>query len=206
MPRHIDSIIAMYFRSNEIDKLKGKNWYSNAYDITVTIGRKYEVNERTVAGVISALSPTNKWTRNIEDAKNMFRHHSYGFSFNDCKVSTFNTQKNKAIEIIENNYSDDVVIKNILNGQKTKSFYSNISTNGKTDDCTVDGHSYNVWNGTATSLRNVPSITEKSYKMIQNDYKEATDIINSIERNNYNTSQIQAITWVAYRRIYKNMI
>ena len=102
MPRHIDSIIAMYFRSNEVDRLKGKNWYSNAYDITVTIGRKYEVNERTVAGVISALSPTNKWTRNIEDAKNMFRHHSYGFSFNDCKVSTFNTQKNKAIEIIEN--------------------------------------------------------------------------------------------------------
>ena len=206
MTRHIDSIIAMYFSSSKVDRVKGKSWYSNAYSIACTLGKKYDVHSNTVSAVISALSPSNKWNRNVEDAEMMLRANAYDLDLNECKPSTYGNQKLKAIAIIEGNVSDDETLKGILNGQKTKSFYANISTNGKTDDCTIDGHAYNVWNGTVTNLNDVPGMTPKTYRMIQDDYRTAAKIISEIEGETLKASEIQAITWVAYRRIHKNLI
>jgi len=206
MTQHIDSIIAMYFSSSKVDRVKGKSWYSNAYSIACTLGKKYNCTSNTVSAVISALSPSNKWNRNVEDAEMMLRANAYDLDLTECKPSTYGNQKLKAIAIIEGNVSDDETLKGILNGQKTKSFYANISTNGKTDDCTIDGHSYNVWNGTVTNLNDVPGMTPKTYRMIQDDYRTAAKIISEIEGETLKASEIQAITWVAYRRIHKNLI
>ena len=206
MIRNIDSIIAMYFSSSKVDRVKGKSWYSNAYSIACTLGKKYNCTSNTVSAVISALSPSNKWNRNVEDAEMMLRANAYDLDLTECKPSTYGNQKLKAIAIIEGNVSDDETLKGILNGQKTKSFYANISTNGKTDDCTIDGHSYNVWNGTVTNLNDVPGMTPKTYRMIQDDYRTAAKIISEIEGETLKASEIQAITWVAYRRIHKNLI
>ena len=206
MTQHIDSIIAMYFRSSKVDRVKGKGWYSNAYSIACTLGKKYNSTSNTASAIISALSPSNKWNRNVEDAEMMLRANAYDLDLNECKPSTYGNQKLKAIAIIEGNVSDDETLKGILNGQKTKSFYANISTNGKTDDCTIDGHSYNVWNGTVTNLNDVPGMTPKTYRMIQDDYRTAAKIISEIEGETLKASEVQAITWVAYRRIHKNLI
>jgi len=196
----------MYFSSSKVDRVKGKSWYSNAYSIACTLGKKYNCTSNTVSAVISALSPSNKWNRNVEDAEMMLRANAYDLDLTECKPSTYGNQKLKAIAIIEGNVSDDETLKGILNGQKTKSFYANISTNGKTDDCTIDGHSYNVWNGTVTNLNDVPGMTPKTYRMIQDDYRTAAKIISEIEGETLKASEIQAITWVAYRRIHKNLI
>ena len=210
MIRNIDSIIAMYFSSSKVDRVKGKNWYSNAYSIACTLGKKYGVHSNTVSAVISALSPSNKWNRNVEDAEMMLRANAYDLDLTECKPSTYGKQKLKAIAILEGNVSDDETLKRILSGQKTKSFYANISTNGKTTDCTIDGHAYNIWNGTVTSLGDVPNMTPKTYKMIQEDYRKAAIEISSITESEtgeiLTASEIQAITWVAYRRIHKNLI
>ena len=206
MTQHLDSIIAMYFSSSKVDRVKGKSWYSDAYSIACTLAKKYNVTSNTVSAVISALSPSNKWNRNVEDAEMMLRANAYDLDLTECKPSTYENQKLKAIAIIEGSVSDDETLKGILNGQKTKSFYANISTNGKTDDCTIDGHSYNVWNGTVTNLNDVPGMTPKTYRMIQDDYRTAAKIISEIEGETLKASEIQAITWVAYRRIHKNLI
>lgn len=210
MTRHIDSIIAMYFSSSKVDRVKGKNWYSNAYSIACTLGKKYGVHSNTVSAVISALSPSNKWNRNVEDAEMMLRANSYDLDLTECKPSTYGKQKLKAIAILEGNVSNDETLKGILSGQKTKSFYANISTNGKTTDCTIDGHAYNIWNGTVTNLNDVPNMTPKTYKMIQEDYRKAAIEISAITESEtgeiLTASEIQAITWVAYRRIHKNLI
>ena len=210
MTRHIDSIIAMYFSSSKVDRVKGKNWYSNAYSIACTLGKKYGVHSNTVSAVISALSPSNKWNRNVEDAEMMLRANAYDLDLTECKPSTYGKQKLKAIAILEGNVSDDEVLKRILSGQKTKSFYANISTNGKTTDCTIDGHAYNIWIGTVTNLNDVPNMTPKTYKMIQEDYRKAAVEISSITESEtgeiLTASEIQAITWVAYRRTHKNLI
>ena len=114
MIRNIDSIIAMYFRSSKVDRVKGKNWYSNAYSIACTLGKKYDTHSNTVSAVISALSPSNKWNRNVEDAEMMLRANAYDLDLNDCKPSTYGKQKEKAIAIITQNASDDETLKAIL--------------------------------------------------------------------------------------------
>ena len=210
MTQHIDSIIAMYFRSSKVDRVKGKGWYSNAYSIACTLGKKYNCTSNTASAIISALSPSNKWNRNVEDAEMMLRANAYDLDLTECKPSTYGKQKEKAIAIITQNLKDDDSLKAILSGQKTKSFYANISTNGKTTDCTIDGHAYNIWNGTVTNLNDVPNMTPKTYKMIQEDYRKAAVEISSITESEtgeiLTASEIQAITWVAYRRIHKNLI
>ena len=57
MIRNIDSIIAMYFSSSKVDRVKGKNWYSNAYSIACTLGKKYGVHSNTVSAVIICQNP-----------------------------------------------------------------------------------------------------------------------------------------------------
>ena len=122
MTLHIDSIIAMYFSSSKVDRVKGKNWYSNAYSIACTLGKKYGVHSNTVSAVISALSPSNKWNRNVEDAEMMLRANAYVLDLTECKPSTYGKQKEKAIAIITQNLKDDDSLKAILSGQKTNPF------------------------------------------------------------------------------------
>ncbi len=51
-------------------------------------------------------------------------------------------------------------------------------------------------------MKEVPNIGKKLRERIKQDYKEATDFINTELGIDYLTSQIQAITWVCHRRIY----
>ena len=52
--------------------------------------------------------------------------------------------------------------------------------------------------------------TLETYKLIQDDYRKAAIEISSITESEtgeiLTASEIQAITWVAYRRIHKNLI
>ena len=68
------------------------------------IANQYGLNVETVAGVVSALSPNNKWDINIIDAENLIR--AYLFEIEYPKVCTFGTQRDKAIMMLENNYDN----------------------------------------------------------------------------------------------------
>ena len=52
-----------------------------------------------------------------------------------------------------------------------------------------------------TSLNEVPSINNKLYAQVSDAYREAAVTINNLEGTKYSAAQIQAITWVAHRRI-----
>ena len=114
------------------------------------IANQYGLNVETVAGVVSALSPNNKWDRNIIDAENLIR--AYLFEIEYPKVCTFGGQRDKAIMMLENNYDNPKNIARVLHGNKTIAFYKGLATGGKCDEITVDGHAYNIWNGYYLSL------------------------------------------------------
>ena len=141
------------------------------------IANQYGLNVETVAGVVSALSPNNKWDRNIIDAENLIR--AYLFEIEYPKVCTFGGQRDKAIMMLENNYDNPKNIARVLNGNKTIAFYKGLATGGKCDEITVDGHAYNIWNGYYTPLNKVPNISDKLYAEVSLAYKESTNIINA---------------------------
>ena len=195
----IRNILAMYMQASPVDTQEGTVWYNNAYAICVALSDKYNLPLSTVVGVVSALSPNNKWDRNILDAENIIR--AYVGEYDYPKVCTFTGNKDKAITILECEIDSSDNICAILKGNKTIAFFRGILTNGQCDEITVDGHAFNIWRGMYTSLNEVPAISNKLYKAVSDAYKEAAETINNLEGTKYSAAQIQAITWVTHRRV-----
>lgn len=200
-----DSILATYFQSNILDRQSGMNWYQNAHEICVSLAQKYDVTVDIVAGVIAALSPNNKWESNILDAEIMLRAWCADIKYSQVKVATYSINKYKAATILDCQLNREGII-NVLRGNKTIAFFMCIATNGNSDTPCIDGHAYNIWNGTVTTLKEVPSMSDKTFKMIQNAYRDAAQIISNVTGISHSAAQVQAITWVCYRRMHKNMI
>ena len=91
----------------------------------------------------------------------------------NSKVCTFHANKSKAIKIL---LSNDSEIETILKGNKLISFYRGII--GDTEAVCIDGHAFNIASNRVTSLAEVPTISDKNYKIIQNVYRDAKNFIN----------------------------
>ena len=195
----IKNILSMYMQATPVDTQEGTIWYHNAHEICQDIATRYHLPLSTVVGVVSALSPNNKWDRNIYDAENIIR--AFVCEYEYPKVCTFTTNKDKAISILECEIDSSENICAMLKGNKTIAFFRGILTDGQCDEITVDGHAFNIWRGMYTSLNEVPSINNKLYKAVSDAYRQAAETINNLEGTKYSAAQIQAITWVTHRRI-----
>ena len=193
------NILAMYMQATPVDTQEGTVWYNNAHKICKGLSDKYKMPLSTVVGVVSALSPNNKWDRNILDAEQMIRAYALGYDY--PKVCTFTSNKDKAMTILECEIDSSDNICAILKGNKTIAFFRGILTDGQCDEITVDGHAFNIWRGMYTSLNEVPAISNKLYKTVSDAYKQAAVTINNLEGTKYSAAQIQAITWVTHRRV-----
>jgi hypothetical protein len=87
---------------------------------------------------------------------------------------------------------DDVI--ETLNGPKVIEFYNCII--GNSDVC-IDGHAYSVWFGDRLSMKEIPSIGKRLREEIKADYIGAAQYIG------IQPYELQAITWVVWRRIYE---
>ena len=202
---HTDSILATYFQSNAYDRQVGLQWYNNAYQVCVTLGEKYGVHSDIVAGIIAALSPNNKWESNIIDAEIMLRAWAAEIDYSQVKVATYSNNKDKAATILDCQLNRDQIVK-VLRGNKTIAFFLCIASDGDSDTPCIDGHAYNIWNGTVSNLKEVPTLGIKTFQHIQDSYRDAAKIITTVTGSYHSAAQVQAITWVAYRRIHKNLV
>jgi hypothetical protein len=202
---HFDSIISTYFQSNTLDRQVGMQWYQNAYGVCVSLGEKYGLHSDIVAGVIAALSPNNKWERNVEDAEAMIRAWAYEIPYESVKVCSYSANKDKAVMILDLEMNRDAIV-NTLRGNKTIAFFLCIANNGDSNTPCIDGHAYNIWNGSVSNLKEVPSMSDKTFRMIQDAYRDAANLISTVTGSHHSAAQVQAITWVAYRRIHKDLV
>ena len=183
----------------------GCDWYPSALKIAIRIATKYGLRVETVAGVIAALSPSNKWERNVYDAEALIKVWRAGATRDEVldpdnpiiRVCTYLLQKTKAWDILTT--SDPVV--DILKGVKTIEFF-NCITNPALDDVCIDGHAYSVWLGERVTVHKVPNLTGKIRHTIKQDYRDACSFINEELDEHYTTADLQAITWVTHKRIH----
>ncbi len=204
----IENIKGVYYLSKSYEKKHGEIWYKVANKSCSAIAKKVNMHSAIVVGVLSALSPNNKWERNVIDAENMCIAYKSDIPLDDVKVCTYNANKQKAIKILSilDKGSMDLEndIRDILNGNKVKAFFDciyNYETN-KTTVC-IDGHAKAIYIGEKFALSsNSSNVTNKQYRVISQAYIDATKEINESEGTSYLPYQIQAITWVAWRRIH----
>ena len=188
--------------ASQADILSGLDWYQRAHDLAVKFIHEYDgLIMGQAVGVISALSPNNKWERNCIDAEAMIKTWAIGGDYDAIKVCTFNPNKAKAIAILSLDIKsvDTEAIPNILNGQKVVAFYRSIM--GDKNAVCVDSHAYAIFIGERIPTTKTPSITPKLFETIQRAYqlvaKRSVDLC-GVELT---PTQVQAVTWVTYRRL-----
>ena len=194
----IDNIIKIYKLATPEEKRDGVVWYANAYSDCNRIAIDLSVPVHIVTGVVAALSPNNKWDRNVVNARELIQAFVNGDDMDSVKVSTYHTMKKKAWSILEDMPDHEGVIV-LLNGQKIVSFYRNIMGD---DTCTVDGHAKNIYYGERHGLTDdKTNVGKKEYKTISDAYIKAGKRVR-VNGRSLKAFEIQAITWVVWRRIH----
>lgn len=182
MAKKIRKNLQMYFDLATQDQIEsGKHWYYNAHDICTELAGKHYAPE-TVAGVVSALSPRNKWERNIIDAGTVLRAVVDGLLPEYVKVCTFNTNKFKAFEIAKGNTVIDAT------SRKTYAFIRNMA-HLDAERVTVD-----VWHLRACFGKTIDSgLTPKRYDIIE------AITLDEAEKVGLKGFEYQAIIWEVVR-------
>jgi hypothetical protein len=155
----------------------GMTWYYEAHLIALDMSKRTNTELYKVVGIIAALSPQNKWERNIQDAESFLRYGMF------TKVCTFNSNKVKAMKIFNAESEGEVI--NILNGMKTVSFYHNI-LNVIDYKVTIDRWALRV-------VKHDKSLTPKVYREIELAFQEVAKEVRLLPK------QVQAITWEQLR-------
>ena len=195
---NVDNIKAIYQLATLTEKQDGITWYPNAYQIALNLAERYQtITPAQAIGVIAALSPRNRWERNIQDADAIISAFNAGGAEQAMltKVCTFTSNKAKAVKILNlaAGYQGMTEVLEILSGPKLREFASCIA--GRSDVC-IDGHAFCIWAANRTGLKDVPAIGVKLRREIKADYQTAADDLS------ITPSACQAITWITWRRIH----
>jgi hypothetical protein len=195
------AIIGTYHLSTDLERSNGKNWYRQAHRAALDLSGPFACGVITSAGVIAALSPNNKWERNLRDAQTLFdRFKVLGAdAASQVRVCTFDTNKAKALAILklQRPTVDDVVT--VLHGLKISAFYRCIL--GDSQAVCVDGHAYSIWAGEHITTPKTPKISPRLYDQIADDYRTAALIISTTSQP-IEPSELQAITWLTHKRLF----
>ena len=194
MTNYVRNILKTYRIATVSDVSDGVEWYDRAKRMAAWIAKETNIAETTVIGVMAALSPNNRWERNWKDALTMCQAWISGDKTDDFKVSCYNTMKQKAWSILEDDLTTDEDILSRLNGQKIRSFYSNIRG---LDEVTIDGHALNIARGKREGLTSdKTNMGKKQYRELQAAY------VTAAKRVKVKPHELQAITWTTWKRIH----
>lgn len=192
----VNNILSIYAKSNSSEMTYGFNWYKIANNEAKKLAKKYShklfnpfVSDiEIVCGIIAALSPACAWQQNLIDAESVLKNGK------NAKVCTYGQNLKKAINILNSKTESPL---HFLGGFKVKSFYHNLLLNDRF--VTIDRHAIRIAKTEITDsndkrIKNIFSAWNQ-YRLVAKSYRIAAGLLD-IE-----PYQLQAITWVTYRRI-----
>jgi hypothetical protein len=166
---------------------QGLNWYSEAQEFCHDLAITYGVSGEVAAGVVSALSPNNKWNRNKFDAIQVFQAVKDGKSANDVKVCTYGANKRKAFEIAQGNE------KLLRQSPKTYAFARNVGALDP-NHVTIDKWHLRACQTTSENpVSAVQSCTPKQYEVLE---EETLKVAKEFGMSGY---AFQAVVWVTIK-------
>ena len=195
----IKNIIAIRRKAKPQDVADGIAWYAKAYEECRIIAERFDLPIHMVVGVVSALSPNNRWETNIINARDVIETWDYGYAPDTVSVCTYNAMKLKAFAILDGGSKTIDEVKAILNGKKIVCFFENILGE---DTCTIDGHARNIaYNQRVNLTDGKTSIGKLEYANLQEAYLQASKRC-SVNGRRLKAYELQAITWVTWRKMH----
>jgi hypothetical protein len=194
------AIIGTYHLSTDLERSNGKNWYRQAHTAALDLSASHPLGVIKSAGVISALSPHNKWARNLRDADRLIdAFFEYGpLVASKTVVCTYGSNLQKAITILKLDQPTTKDVETILNGQKVRAFYHCIL--GDPQAVCVDGHTFSIWAGELITTTKTPKISHRLYNQIADDYRTVAQIVSTTSQA-VKPAELQAITWLTHKRL-----
>jgi len=183
---NIRRVMAM---ATSADYAEGMAWYSNAHLEALRIVSPIP---EVAAGMVAAMSPGMLWERNIPAAGKV-RDVSIDDNMRNCAGLgvRWTNGLNKAVRILRGESPDTV-----LGGRKVRAFYACLVNPRDDYAVCVDGHAFAIWSGRRVTLDQTPNLTEKRYETIARAYRKVAKEMNMLPM------QVQAITWVVWRRLH----
>ena len=176
------NLLDVYARRSEQDMQDGLAWYKSANTICLDLSNEFKHSPLVVAQVLSALSPRNKWERNIYDTRQVLKAVRDKKEPEDIKVCTFNNNKQKAFDIALGKRGIDKA------SPKTYSFVKNIS---ELDDTKV---TIDVWHLRACFGKTIEAgLTPLRYKQIEKVTLKCAEMVG------VRGYEFQAIIWGVIR-------
>lgn len=174
--RYVSNILRTYAYANSEDCAIGSAWYPTIQQLAIELCPE---NPYRSAGVLAMFSARTPWERNKQLARILFET-------GKAPGHIFSSHAQRLL--------DGEPVFDVIKGDKTRSFTIAIATGGNGDIATIDGHAYDIADGFRWGIRR-PGIGKRVYADMATAYSEAA-IVTATKPN-----EIQAITWVAYRRM-----
>ena len=176
----------MYYNMTTEDERKaGAEWYVHYHRWITLWAEHFGIDPLTFAQVVAALSPNNKWERNLQDALNLTEAVVIDNKrFTDLpKVCTYTSNKAKAVDILRGTP--------VTWGPKTEAFTRNLGLLD-TNYVTIDiWH----WRLVTDGMRKPPRVlTEARYREITELTKDEASKVGLVG------FEYQAILWGAIRK------
>ena len=166
--------------------LEGMQWYKDAHNFAKDLSNKTNIHPYKIASIISILSPRNKWERNLVDTTNLCNAWIEGKGPNDIKVCTFNTNKFKAFNVLND--------KQIINDKslKTYNFVNNIAYLCPSS-ITID-----IWHLRACFNKMIKINSATIGRLAYEQIKQLT--LNKSKKLGLKGYEFQAIIWIVAKR------
>ena len=175
--RYIQNILRVANSASESSIQEGLQWYSEAADIAISLGRGLKAG----AGVLAALSPNKSWPETVRLAKR------------GAECGVFSGSFASAIRKANTIWDMDLDPSLVLVGKKEQAFYHAIVNRGRTFVVCVDRHAASVAKGRPLNSKEA-RINKREYDMIAHCYRVAARSLF------WWPAELQAIVWVEWRK------
>lgn len=177
---YVENILSVYRKASDADCITGRLWYRSARELAAQVG-KGDVDKG--AGIIAALSPMVTWKESVRLASNGVRTGKF--------TGHFGANCRKALRI----FHGELPV-NVLGGCKVRAFYFCIASGGECDHVCVDRHAAVIASGRELSdAERKSTLRGRRYDEFATAYREAASYVG------LKPSELQAITWVTWRRL-----
>jgi len=181
------NINATYRAATPAERAEGKSWYSTARSVAESLDPQ---DPARAAAVIAVLSPQVHWDRNVKMAADAYAGR---------EIKGLGVNAAKARRIVAGADPDDVV-----SGPKVRAFWHSIVNPSDPRCIVVDRHAFDVAAGTVMDTHERDAVLQQKgvYDFVCKLYVDAARTL-SKEFGPITPVEVQATTWVAWRRMKK---
>ena len=176
---YVNQILYVWENARPHNVEAGANWYSTARQYAEKVAAIAECSLPCAVSVLSALSPRNRWERNVQDAYTVAAAFRAGGPYN-IKSGTFNSNVEKAFKVLFTGNPQ-------LPGEKVQAFADNI-LDPYSLRVTID-----VWAVRVANLAPDLNVARFDYPTYEAAYVKAAERVGILPKH------LQATTWLEMR-------